>query len=109
MGILFILVLGIAAGGDLAGRGARRVSREPFLYRWLSGDLALFVITFAMAWRGFRWTYKTVAQIRESRGLAPDDQATRASRPDQADPLVEDRGAFDCGRVRGQPVVRTTR
>jgi len=47
---------------------------------WLTGDLALFLVTLGTAWFGFHWTYKTMAQIRESRRLAPGDQADYRAR-----------------------------
>jgi Patatin-like phospholipase len=66
-GILFMLVFLIALLASCALPVVRFV--EPA--RWLTGDLILFLVTFFAGCLGFHQTYKTVAQIRESRGLAP--------------------------------------
>jgi len=66
--ILFVLVLGVVSSASwlvpLVEVG------EPFM-RWLTGDLAMFLCTFGMAWVGFYGTYQTLAQIRASRRPAP--------------------------------------
>ena len=63
--IISILILGLASLASWL-RPSVLDHVEPFM-RWLTGDLAMFLGTFVMAWLGFLWTYGTVVQIRESR------------------------------------------
>ncbi len=55
---------------------------------WLTGDLVLFLGTFAMALLGFHRTYRTVALIRESRTPASVTQADRDRSADLPYPLL---------------------
>jgi hypothetical protein len=55
---------------------------------WLSGDLLLFLATFAMAWVGFHRTYWTVALIRASREPAAITQADHDHAADLPYPLL---------------------